>query len=289
MSVIRISYIVLFLAVCLISSAQADSSVWQVVKGDNLLFIGGTIHVLSKSDYPLPPAFESAYSHSSTLVFETDLQKSYNPEFEKLMMSYLLLPEGQTLKQVLKQDTFQTLEQYMSNRGIPITGFMNFKPSMLAITLVVIELKRLGIDGTGVDEFFSLRASNDQKKVGQLETVEQQLEFLSTMGEGHEDELITYTLHDIQELSTRMASLTEAWRQGDIKKFEEVVLVPFKRDFPEVFDKLIVQRNDAWVPKIESMLNTKDVEFVLVGTLHLIGEDGVLDKLAKKGYKIRML
>ena len=54
-----------------------------------------------------------------------------------------------------------------------------------------------------------------------------------------------------------------------------------------MYDELIVKRNNAWMPKIEAMLKTKQVEFILVGALHLAGEDGVLAKLASQGYSIQ--
>ena len=44
-----------------IAPAFADSPVWRVTKGDHVLFIGGTVHLLTQADYPLPDAFEQAY------------------------------------------------------------------------------------------------------------------------------------------------------------------------------------------------------------------------------------
>ena len=68
-----------------IKAAQADAPVWKVVKGKNQLFIGGTLHLLSKSDYPLPDAFESAYRQSAMVVFEADMEKMQSPEFQQLL------------------------------------------------------------------------------------------------------------------------------------------------------------------------------------------------------------
>ncbi len=289
MKVQKTLFLTLFFSFFLVVNLQAGSPVWQVMKGENMVFIGATVHVLSQDDYPLPPAFESAYSNSSILIFETDLQNTNSPEYQQLMMKYLMLPDGKILTDVLKHETYKELEKYMDNRGIPLTGFMHFKPGMLAMTLTVLELKRLGIDATGVDKFFTLRASEDQKNIEQLETVEQQLQFLGDIGQGHEDETIMYTLRDMKELPNLMTSLTRAWKRGDIDTIEEIALLPFAKDFPKVHDQLLVQRNNAWVPQIEKLFNTKDIEFVLVGALHLIGKDSVLAKLAAKGYKIRML
>ncbi len=270
-----------------LQSVQADTPVWKVVKGDRHLYLGGTIHLLSKSDYPLPAVFETAYNQSSKLVFETDTRRLQTPEFQAALMRKVIYSDGRNLKMVLRATTFQKLENHLKSRGIPVDNFMKFKPGMVALTITIIELQRLGLVGTGVDEFFNLRALNDQKAVGQLETVEDQLELISRLGDGQENEIIAHTLQETEKLPEMMQTMKTAWRQGDNTALENIILTPFKKDFPGVYHRVVVKRNNAWLPKIENLLKTKDVEFVLVGALHLIGEDGILAKLKDRGYTIR--
>jgi uncharacterized protein YbaP (TraB family) len=158
---------------------------------------------------------------------------------------------------------------------------------MLAITLTVIEMQRLGLLGSGVDEFFLLRTINDQKEVGQLETADEQLNFLAALGEGQENEAISSSLRDIQTLPALMQATKDAWRRGDNQKLYEVSLAPIQNQFPGAYQALMVKRNNAWIPKIEAMLATNDVELVLVGALHLVGDDGLLALLAARGYEIQ--
>ncbi len=267
--------------------AHADAPVWKVVKGERQLFIGGTLHILSKSDYPLPAAFENAYRQSAIVVFEADIQKMQTPEFQQRLQSKIVYTDGSSLKTVLSAKTYQALEQHMTSRGLPIAGFQQMKVGMVGITLAIIELQRLGLYGTGVDEFFNLKARNDGKTIGQLETAEKQLDFLSTLGDGREDALITQTLRDIERLPNMIASLKEAWRKGDRAGIKAISITPIKKDFPKVYRQLFVQRNMDWIPKIEEMMETKEVEFILVGAAHLVGEEGVLVQLAARGYTIQ--
>ena len=268
-------------------SALADAPVWKVVKGDHHVYIGGTIHVLSKSDYPLPAPFETAYNQSAKLIFETDTRKMQTPVFQAALMQKVVYSDGRNLKMVLNASTFQKLETHLTSRGIPITNFMKFKPGMVALTITIIELQRLGLMGTGVDEHFSLRAINDQKPVGQLETVDEQLELIATLGDGQENEIIAHTLKETKKLPAMMQTMKSAWRQGHSQALENIILAPFKNDFPGVYKRVVINRNNAWLPKIEAMLKTKEVEFILVGALHLIGEDGVIAKLKDRGYTIQ--
>ena len=272
-----------------VSSAFAASPVWKISKGDARLYIGGTVHVLSKSDYPLPAGFDVAYKQAAQLVFETDMQKMAAPETRQLMLQQVVYTDGRNLKQVLKQQTFQELEAFLADKKVAVAGVVGLKPGMLAVTLTMLELQRLGMGEAGVDTFYQARALSDHKRLGQLEAVEEQIGFLASLGEGYENELIGYTLRDIKDLPRIMPLIKAAWRQGDLQKLEELALVPLKQEFPPIYQTLIVKRNKAWLSRIEAMLKNADVEFVLVGALHLVGEDGLLAQLAARGYQIQKL
>ncbi len=280
-------FCVLFLCSIIFNAhAYAKSPVWKISKDGYHLFIGGTIHLLTKSDYPLPRAFETAYNNSMLLVLETDLQKFGAPEFQQEILQSSIYSGEQNITQFLKPSTMLALETHLANRGIPMEPMLKLKPGMLSVTLTVVELKRLGLVGTGVDEFFNLRALNDSKEIKHLETVYEQLEFLSKMGEGIENELIEYTLNDLKDLPKLFGSIKEAWKNGDNGRLQKVALDPWRDRFPKLYNSLLVERNNNWIPKIEKMLKTKEVEFVLFGALHLAGEKGILTQLKALGYRI---
>jgi uncharacterized protein YbaP (TraB family) len=50
--------------------AFAETSVWKVQNGGNVLYLGGTVHLLRETDYPLPEAFNDAFTKSEVIVFE---------------------------------------------------------------------------------------------------------------------------------------------------------------------------------------------------------------------------
>ncbi|MBL4606571.1 MAG: TraB/GumN family protein [Pseudomonadales bacterium] len=269
--------------------AYAGSPVWKVSKGESLLYIGGTIHVLSESDYPLSAEFDKAYAQSQTLVFETDIQAMQSPEFQQKVMKKMFYTEGESLKQVLSEETYKLLDQHLTSRGIPIARMENIKPGMVSMTLTVMELQRLGLGGKGVDEHFNSLAVRDKKNLLALETVDEQLAFIEKLGLGQEDEFIRYTLRDINDLAAVMQVIKTTWRSGDVEKMEADLLAPFKRDFPEVYNNLLVKRNKAWVPQVVAMAKSDEVEFVLVGALHLVGKDSLLAELKALGFSVEML
>jgi len=267
--------------------AYAASSVWTVEKDGNRVFIGGTIHLLTVSDYPLPAVFEKAYAQSVEVILETDIQKLQSPEFQAIMMRELSYSDGRNLQQVVNHETYRSLESFFSVRGIPMANIVGFKPGMVATMMTMVELQRLGLVGIGVDAFFNGKSIKDAKKLGQLETVESQIAFIANMGLGQEDEILRYSLADIEQLPSLMQSMKQAWRRGNMSRLNEIGITPFKKEFPEVHRALFTNRNNAWMPQIEAMLKTRAVEFVLVGALHLAGDDGLLSQLAARGYKVR--
>ncbi len=286
MPIKSIQRLFLFFIAGIVCVANAETSVWKISKGNRHLYLGGTVHILAQDDYPLPPPFARAYHLSHRLVFETDMQKLQSSEFQQVMLEQLSYRDGRTLKDVLSAQTYQKLEDYCASRNIPIASIHSFKPGLATTVLLLVELERLGLSGEGVDAFFSNKALEDQKKLGKLETVEEQLDFLVSMGQGEEDQMIEYTLSDIDQLPALMGSIKSAWRRGDMQALEEIGISPYLDEFQETMDMLLAGRNRDWLPKIEAMLATAEVELILVGALHLAGEQGLLALLKRRGYKL---
>lgn len=269
-------------------STQADAPVWKVSKGDSYLYIGGTIHVLQKQDYPLPVEFERAYKAAEKLVFEVDIANTNPLEFQQQLMQAAIYQDGSSLASHLKPSTYRQLQSYADQHGIPLQSFASMKVGMLVLLLTAMELERLGIQEAGVDQFYNDKAIADQKSIAALETIEQQISFITNLGEGEEDELVLQTLDELMSLGEEFAALKSAWQHGDMQAMVDIALEDMLA-FPKVYKSMLVDRNRAWVPKIEAMLEDASVEYVLVGVLHLAGEDSVLAMLKARGYQIEQL
>jgi len=266
----------------------AETSLWKVSKGNSVLFIGGTIHVLSANDYPLPEEFSRAYKQAQQIVFETDMKEMAKPEIQQQLFQRMMHNDGKSLKDDIKEETYKALSDYLASTGSSVSRFNQFKPSMVVLNLLMSELQRLGMAGVGVDAYFNKLAILDGKTLGKLETVEVQLSVLENLGKGHEDEMILSTIAEMKELPLIMGEMKKAWRTGDINKLEKIGLSPMKKDYPGLYRLLLVKRNNAWLPKVEALLRTAEVEFVLVGALHLVGREGVISQLRQLGYSVKL-
>lgn len=289
----RVQYVytvILALIGCLLPLiSYATSPVWKVTQGQNSVYLAGTIHVLSPSDYPLPKAFQVAYQASSELIFETDLEKIRSPENQQYFLSKMRYQNGQRLDQYISAETYRELRRKLTSYPIDISTLLNFKPGFVGTTLTVLELKRLGMTDEGVDGFYFQKAKQDGKTTGQLESVKSQIDFLASLGEGNEEALIRHMLDELNQIPELMSKTKNAWRKGNVKALEDTLLIALVRDYPEVYQSLLVDRNFLWLPQIEQMLRSSKTEFVLVGALHLVGRHGLLFQLEKAGYVIEQL
>lgn len=267
-------------------SAQADAPVWQASKGDSTVFLGGTIHLLRARDYPLPAAFETAYQASDRLFFEIDQSQLADMSVQARMMQQLTYQDDRTLQSVLDEETYSALTAYAENAGLPMAMMQKFKPGMLLSTLSLIEFQSRGFTPQGVDAYYNTRAMGDGKDRGELETIDQQIAMLASMGEGYESEFVAYSLRDLETVGAAIEDMVTAWRAGDQASLEAQFIKPMLAEAPELYDSMLVERNNNWMPQIEAMFDEPGTEFVLVGAAHLIGEHGVLAMLSERGYEV---
>ncbi|GAB7027893.1 TraB/GumN family protein [Geotalea toluenoxydans] len=271
------------------TGASAESSVWKAQRDNSTIYLGGTCHVLRESDYPLPPEFEKAYKASETVVFETDIAKLQDPSMQQQLLVKAMYTDGSTVDKHLSPKVYGQLSSFCETNGIPIKAFSQFKPAMIMLTLTVIELKKLGATEEGVDQFFHSLANRDKKPVEGLETVEEQIEYITTMADGSEDDFVLHSLKDMKTMEEQFGNLAAAWRKGDGRKLDELMVNDLKSRQPQLYKRLITDRNRNWLPMIDAYLKTPRTEFILVGVGHLVGPEGIIEALKKKGYKVEKL
>ena len=127
-----------FFSICLLIalnalsvSTLAESSVWKISKGDKYFYLGGTIHLLSPEDYPLPQAFIDAYRDSDKLIFETDIANADTPESQQKFLSAMTSGSDKTLIDKLDNTTYQQLQDFLASRNIPVENFSRFYPDLI--------------------------------------------------------------------------------------------------------------------------------------------------------------
>lgn len=264
--------------------------VWKVSKGTNVIYIGGTIHLLSEQDYPLPNAFNLAYQASSELVFETDINSFSSPTVKAQFMRVLSLHDGKTIESLLTPLVYDSLVEFLNQRNLPIEQFKQLSLAGLNINLLIHELNRLDISSAfGVDAYFHSKATNSGKTISFLENIHEQINVMANINTLDADRFVESLLADLTQLKDQWPQLLTAWKIGDRQALELLATREMLNEWPEMYLFLLKDRNTAWVPKIKRMLRSPTIEFVLVGALHLVGEDNVLKQLEASGYTVEQL
>lgn len=268
-----------------VESAQI---LWKVQSPQNTIYLAGSIHVLQKDHYPLHHEFDDAFNASSRLIFEADLDGLSSPLAQMNMLRKGLYLNGETLPTVLSPESYATAKAGLAGLGQQIEDFHRLKPWMVATAVMALELQKLGFESAyGVDRHFFEKAKAAGKDIQGLETVEFQLNLFDQLSPSIQEQFLLQTLEDLKNLGTQVSDMVEAWKQGNVKKLE--TLLVGMGEYPELNQALVINRNRDWLPHVEQALQEKEPVFIVVGALHLLGKEGLVEALKEKGYLVKQL
>jgi uncharacterized protein YbaP (TraB family) len=283
--------LVLLLLSCCCGAAQADGKhfLWRISKGGSVMYLAGSVHVLRPQDYPLPDAMESLFRSSAGLVEEIDLTH-FDPESAQLQMMKLgAYPPGQSLKTALPPETYRRVTALAEKQKVDMDMLEPMRPWLASIVLLDNQLVQEGFDSaSGVDIHFADEAEGLHKPVIGLELASYQLGLLAKLPEKAQEDMLVQSLDDAASFSQDMQTLLAAWHDGDTSALEKELHQEFG-PYPEIYASVVVQRNQNWMPRLESLAQSGKQYFVVVGALHLVGPDGLLARFQKDGFKVEQL
>jgi len=185
----------------------------------------------------------------------------------------------------VSKERFAAIRQRVEKLGLDIDRFQRMKPWMASLTLMAIEVQKGGFDSAhGVDRYFFEKAPRLGKKFRALETAAEQVGFLADLDTPMQEAMFREEAEGRDSELTQITAMANAWRRGDVPALERILLSTMT-DAPKVYETVFAQRNRAWVPKIENCLADGHC-FIVVGAGHLIGPDGLLVELKKRGYLV---
>ena len=258
---------------------------WEVKGRNNTLYLLGSVHMLKPSDSALPAEVLHAYEQSKALVMELDLN---DLNAEALLGSGLestVLPEGQSLSEILGPELYANLETHAKSLGLEPEVMDRFQPWFAALLLEQTALSQSGFEaGAGVDEQFAQRAQQDNKPIIALETADEQLGFFAHLPAEQQRQYLRATLKDLDTEGSDAAVMVSAWRRGDSAELERLLRKESGKT-PELFHMLTTERNRKWLPKLVALLSESQDYLVIVGALHLVGSDGLIELLKGQGFQ----
>lgn len=248
------------------------------------IYLCGTIHILRETDYPLAPAYEAAYAGSEKLIFE--LPPGTAESSNAKMQAIAALPDGQTLAGLVGHEMTATVSDWAMKHGIPNASLVRFQPWYISLMIAAVEYNQLGAQpDKGVDNYFEARAARDKKPAEGLETVDFQISLFTQLTADQQKDLLKQTLAEVKTMSDDFKKLLEAWKQGDLDALHEM-LYREAEQYPDLLDLFLLNRNKAWITRLDESLKKSEHVMLLVGAAHLTGKQGLIELLKAKGYSV---
>jgi uncharacterized protein len=266
--------------------ANGRGLIWSVERNGRTSWLVGSLHLLTADAYPLPAALDAAFARANVLVEEADPEELKSPAAAMQLLAKAMYPEGTTLQSQVSKETFEKIRQRAAKVGVPVERLQSFKPWMVALTIVGLELQRGGFDPSlGLDQHFLGRAPAAGKTVRTLESALDQINFLESLSPQLQEGLVSASLDGAETELSQMQRIAAAWKAGDTAPIERLLLSDMQGLDPKVYDTLLVGRNRRWMPALEECFATQRC-FVVVGAAHLVGPDGLVSMLRAKGYTV---
>ena len=262
---------------------------WKVTgPGDSRVYLLGSFHLLRAQDYPLAADVDQAFAASKRVVFELSPQDMQSPQLTQKMLQAAVRTDGTELKRDLDPATWTKLQAYATANNLPLAQLQGMKPWFVGLTITLGQFTKMGLDpNLGLDRHFMQRAATAGKPTSGLEDIDTQVGVLSGMSAAEQQQMVAEALDQADQADAMGRKLHDAWRRGDDKLLWTSMATEMRGQYPQLYKRINSDRNDAWVPKLQQYLQAgQGGTMVVVGTLHLLGNDGVVEKLRAKGYKV---
>lgn len=286
----EIIFIVIILMISgLAYAGEYSNFFWQVEKGDVTVNLCGSVHLMRPDYYPLREEIEQAFEASDVLVLEFDINKIDLNKIQELINTMGLYPEGESLETDLGEEYYGKLGSELAEYKYRVESVKNQKPWYLTMTLSSVRVSELGYTAEGGTDLYFAQKAKGHKEIEQLETPESQFELLSSMDEKIQIEYLKEIIDKREEFNDEVDELMQSWIAGDDSTMYRLMNEEIKEN-PELagyYDKLFTERNLKMTNTIEQYLTgDKKQYFVVVGSGHFLGDDGIVNLLRERGYSV---
>jgi uncharacterized protein YbaP (TraB family) len=267
------------------AQTRAGSSVWSIPGAHNTVYLAGSVHALPREHADLSPQLERAYRAAKVIVMEVDLDDLNPLEAVQYVTSNGTLPADQDLAGVMGADRYASVAKLAASLDLPELVIARLEPWAAAMVLTQFALVKSGFDPQlGIDMQLTERARTDGKRIDGLETVIDQLSIFDSRSLEDQTKFLVDSTNDVPKMQEDLGRLVSAWRSGDMRGLEKE-FIKERAQAPALYDELLGKRNRKWLPQIEALLDDEQDYLVVVGTLHFVGRDGLLELLARAGHK----
>lgn len=265
---------------------------WRVRSATATVYLLGSIHMRPKVPLRLPEVVEQAFDASNYVGFEYDMGKDdeIKPQIEVYIHDHFMYPPGDDLKNHLTTAEWQSTQKLLQEEKIPEGFAIRYKPIFLSLLLAALDSKKHGEEGgSGIDEIFLRKAKAAGKPTFGMEFWKEPLEAFDTLNDHEQAHFLTGSAEDSANEWAHLEKIDEYWQTGDTAGVERLVNSDTDPEDKPLMDRLLKDRNGKWMRQMDRLLRTHATYFVVVGSAHLVGRDGLPNWLRYMGYTVEQL
>ncbi|MGI9292238.1 MAG: TraB/GumN family protein [Gammaproteobacteria bacterium] len=272
---------------CSCQAVAGNLPIWEIEGTSNRVLLMGSVHMLRSTDYPLPAGIDAAYDLADELYMEIDMDSIDPMTTQATLMA--IGTSGTPLSKKISSEAYATANQKATKAGIPLMLFEQFEPWFAALSITQLRMMQLGFDpAQGIETQMLAKAQRDGKNIYGLETLEQQLGFMDRLDPQAQEDFLLHSLDEVEKIEKTVGAIVAAWRSGDTATMEQLLLADLESQ-PDLADSLLIQRNRNWISPIVNLMDERNNYLVIVGAMHLIGEDSVIAMLEDRGIEVTQL
>jgi uncharacterized protein YbaP (TraB family) len=273
---------------------------WKVTPPVNSpsLYLFGTMHIsagyfLEKNTY-----IQDAIKNSDVVFTEASLDEA---SIATQIMKYVFLPEGIRLSDSLSAAEWARLDSALRIFGNPMISAQSLNSCKPMYILVMLQSGLLQQTDSSMKsalensvDFSVIQFANTQKKnLRYFETAEQQLQFLfNDPPLDMQFRLLKGALAQQKGIDSGLILVEKIADYYHQQKLDTIAMIldylnHGSRDVQTLYKSLLQARNERWVETIEHFVSIgRNSAFMAVGAGHLVGEEGLISLLRKKGYVV---
>ncbi len=264
---------------------------WKATSNETTIHLLGSIHVGSSDMYPLAPVITTAYEAADTLVVEVNADDEQLSTAAKKLLALGSYDDGSTLQDHVSTETWEKLSKVAARKKLNLEVLKTQKPWLITLALAHLMIRDSGFSPKlGIDRYF-ITGARDKKPILELETADEQIALLSQFSKLEQDKLLLQTLNELDQGPQYFREMLAAWQNGDAQKLLEMTTrdIDSEPAFKAIYDALFTQRNHSMTAKIDQLVQTGGSYFVIVGSGHMVGPEGIVQLLKNKGYELTQL
>lgn len=268
---------------------------WEVTRPeapDKPLYLTGSVHLGKPGQFVFPPSMEAAFARSQKLVVELDpkeTQKQLKAVQTWIMLLGVLGP-SESLSAMLSPETRALLPAAIQRTGLPAEAVERMRPWLAAITLEMMDLRKAGYSEEGGIDNLLLSRARGNKDIVELETAEEQIRVFAKFPDDLQELMLREQLQSETGTAEGLGKMSAAWVEGNPESLARMLFDNMDNPtYQPFYEALFFDRNRKMADTLVALMDAPEIHFAVVGAGHVVGQEGLLDLLMRRGFHVRQL